>query len=58
VSQFIVAETTVVTTAPVISNPVIQQNSLEFLEGYFVNGPPPLTPAGALGAAASEALSN
>lgn len=52
-----VAATTVVTTAPVITNPALQKNAVEFMEGFFVPGPPPQTPAGVLGAAAGEVLS-
>lgn len=46
------------TAAPIVSNPTVQQNTLEFLEGLIIPGPPPPTPAGALGYATSEALSD
>lgn len=32
------------------SNPVMQQNTLDFIDGYFSKGPPPTTPAGYAGA--------
>lgn len=45
------------TLGPIVSNPVIQQTTIDFIEGFFVPGPPSPTPAGALGWFSSEMIS-
>lgn len=34
---------------PIILNPTVQQNTLDFVQGLTMPGPPPMTPAGAAG---------
>ena len=48
--------TAVIGLAPGLANPQFQQGVLEFMEGYFVPGPPPPTPGGVLGTAVGSIL--
>ncbi|MBU2714272.1 RHS repeat-associated core domain-containing protein, partial [Zooshikella harenae] len=45
------------TLLPVIANPRNQQLAIEFSEGFFIPGPPPMSPAGTAGYLTSEAIS-
>jgi hypothetical protein len=56
-SARVLATDVAVTAVPIISNPAVQQNALDFLNGVADPGPPPPSPMGAFGWAINETLS-